>query len=118
MPRSIDRNVMKRPGMAAHFVEETKDALRRGGGGMAQDLALFSRPWGFGPKDIRGVPVFLWHGEADRIVPVAIGRYYAREIPGCQARFYAGEEHLMIVDHARGIFAEVRSAALTAAIVR
>jgi pimeloyl-ACP methyl ester carboxylesterase len=57
------------------------------------------------------VPVILWHGDADRIVPATIGRYYTREIEGCQAKFFPGEEHLMFVDHAREIFGAVANAA-------
>jgi pimeloyl-ACP methyl ester carboxylesterase len=111
MPRTIDRNVLPRPGVKERFLAETRDALRQGGRAMAQDLKLFSRKWGFGPKDIRGVPVILWHGDADRIVPATIGRYYTREIEGCQAKFFPGEEHLMFVDHAREIFGAVANAA-------
>ena len=110
MPKAIDRNVVPRPGVRERWLAETRDALRQGGRAMAQDLALFSRPWGFGPKDIRGVPVMVWHGDADRVVPVGIGRYYAREIAGCEATFFAGEEHLMLIDHADEIFAAVAGA--------
>lgn len=111
MPRRIDRNVIPRPGVAEAWLEETRDALRQGGKAMAQDLKLFSRPWGFSPGDIRGVPVYIWHGDDDRVVPAEIGRYFARAIPGAEAQFFPGEEHLMLVDHTREILAQVVSAA-------
>lgn len=118
MPRRIDRNVVPRPGVAAQWLEEAQDALRQGGKAMAQDLALFPRPWGFSPRDIRGVPVFIWHGDDDRIVPAEIGRYFAREIPGAHATFFPGEEHLMLVDHAREILAQMASIAHSPAIAQ
>lgn len=100
MPRSVDRVVMRRREVREAFAEEVRDALRPGGRAMAQDLVLFSRPWGFAPADAGAVPVLLWHGDHDKIVPVRIGRYFAREIPGCRATFVEDGGHMMIVDRA------------------
>ena len=111
MPRSIDRTMTKRRDVRVAFMEETREALRAGGRAMAQDLALFTRPWGFTPAEVGVVPVSLWHGDKDNVVPVRIGRYFAREIPGCRATFVAGGGHLMIVDHAGEIMEAVRDAA-------
>lgn len=111
MPRSIDRVVMKRRDVREAFVEEVRAALRPGGRAMAQDLVLFSRPWGFTPRDVGKVPVHLWHGDADKVVPMSIGRYFSREIPGCQVTFVAGGGHMMIIDHAGEIMAAITDAA-------
>lgn len=111
MPRSIDRTVMKRRGVREALAEEVRAALRPGGRAMAQDLVLFSRPWGFTPREVGRVPVRLWHGDADKIVPVSIGRYFTREIPGCRATFVAGGGHMMIIDHAGEIMAAITDAA-------
>lgn len=111
MPRSIDRTVMKRSDVREAFAEEVREALRPGGRAMAQDLVLFSRPWGFTPRDVGAVPVRLWHGDADGVVPVSTGRYFAREIPGCRATFVARGGHMMIIDHAVEIMAAIAEAA-------
>ncbi len=111
MPRSIDRAVMKRRDVREAFMEEVREALRPGGRAMAQDLVLFSRPWGFTPRDVGAVPIRLWHGDADKVVPVSIGRYFSREIPGCKATFVAGGGHMMIIDHAGEIMAAITDAA-------
>ncbi len=110
MPRSIDRTVMKRRDVREAFAEEVRKALRPGGRAMAQDLVLFSRPWGFAPSDVGAVPVRLWHGDADTVVPVSIGRYFSREIPGCRATFVAGGWHMMIIDHAKEIMTAITDA--------
>ncbi len=110
MPRSIDRAVMKRRDVREALAEETRRALRPGGRAMAQDLVLFSRPWGFTPADVGAVRVRLWHGDADKVVPASVGRYFAREIPGCQATFISGGGHMMIIDHASEILSEIGSA--------
>jgi pimeloyl-ACP methyl ester carboxylesterase len=114
MPRFIDRNIMRRKEAREAFVDDVKEALRQGGGAMRQDLVMFARRWGFEPAAVGHVPVRLWHGEADRVVPVAIGRYYAREIPGCLATFFPGEEHLMLIDHADDIMRAVSQMARAA----
>ena len=61
-----------------------------------------------GPGDLTveeiKVPVHLWHGEADAIVPVGMGRYLADHIPQCQARFIPGAGHLWIFQGYEEVF--------------
>jgi pimeloyl-ACP methyl ester carboxylesterase len=52
---------------------------------MIDDYLVCRRHWGFDPADMR-VPVTLWHGAADRLVPLAHARALAAAIPGCTAR--------------------------------
>jgi pimeloyl-ACP methyl ester carboxylesterase len=42
--------------------------------------------------------VQLWHGEADGIVPVAMGRYLAGSIPDCRAEFIPRAGHYVVFD--------------------
>jgi pimeloyl-ACP methyl ester carboxylesterase len=37
---------------------------------MIEDYLVCRRPWGFAPGDVR-VPVTLWHGRADWLVPLS-----------------------------------------------
>jgi pimeloyl-ACP methyl ester carboxylesterase len=62
----------------------------------AADVVLYSHPWGFRLEDIR-IPVHLWHGEKDRIVPPAMGHHVAESIPACRATFYVNEGHFSII---------------------
>ena len=64
---------------------------------MADELLLLMRPWTVRLEQIQ-VPVRLWHGEADGIVPVAMGRYLARSIPHCRAEFIPGGGHYLAFD--------------------
>ena len=57
------------------------------------DAALFGRDWGFALGDIR-VPVHLWYGDADNIVPVAHGHHMADRIPKSVLRIRPDEGHL------------------------
>jgi pimeloyl-ACP methyl ester carboxylesterase len=60
-------------------------------------------PWEFRPQEIT-IAVHLWHGEADRDAPIAMGRYLAVAIPKCDAAFSPGEGHLSVfMNHPRDI---------------
>jgi pimeloyl-ACP methyl ester carboxylesterase len=65
--------------------------------------ALFGSDWGFKLSDIQAT-VHLWQGEEDTNVPAEMGRYQAKNIPGCIAKFYPGEGHISLVtNHIREI---------------
>jgi pimeloyl-ACP methyl ester carboxylesterase len=93
-----DRALLAEPDTFASYVETYAEAWRQGSRGYAQDLALLVKPWGFALEEIR-VPTWLWHGEADNVTPIAMGRHVARAIPGCRAKFLAGEAHLLRLAH-------------------
>lgn len=52
---------------------------------MLDDYVVCRRPWGFDPADM-DVPVTLWHGGSDRLVPLAHAHALAAVIPRCTAR--------------------------------
>jgi pimeloyl-ACP methyl ester carboxylesterase len=57
------------------------------------DAMLFGREWGFSLGDLR-VPIHLWYGDADTIVPVRHGEHLAERIPGAKLRIRSQEGHL------------------------
>lgn len=98
-----DREAMARPEVSQALVAAFREALRQGPRGAQFDTALMVGPWDFRPEEI-GMPVHLWHGEADQNAPLAMGRYLAEAIPNSEVRFYAGEGHLsLMVNHAEEI---------------
>jgi pimeloyl-ACP methyl ester carboxylesterase len=100
-----DRTLLRRPEVRDGFTACFAEACRGGTRGAAHDMGLLARPWGFDLAAI-AVPVLLWHGERDRNVPVAHGRYLARAIPTCRATFYPDEAHLSLpLSHHREILA-------------
>jgi pimeloyl-ACP methyl ester carboxylesterase len=76
--------------------ETFRESVRNTFHGPAGDLILYGRSWGFSLQEITS-RVYLWHGEKDRIVPCAMGRYLAQAIPNCQAKFYPEDGHFSIV---------------------
>ncbi len=82
---------------AEYLLESFQAGLRPGVDGWLDDDLAFTRPWGF---DVAGisVPVQLWQGDQDLMVPHAHGGWLARRIPGVEARMPPGEGHLTVVD--------------------
>jgi pimeloyl-ACP methyl ester carboxylesterase len=92
-----DQAMLCRPEVATALSASLREAFRGGGGGVADELLLLMRPWTVRLEEIQ-VPVRLWHGEADSMVPVAMGRYLADAIPHCRAEFIAGGGHYLVFD--------------------
>lgn len=101
---AADATILARPEVRAVLTDDLREAFRGGGRGAAHELALFGRPWGFCPGEIRA-PVELWHGEADPAVPVAAARRLAARIPGCRARFLPDAGHFWLFEEAAGVLA-------------
>lgn len=79
-------------------IEDVREALRHGASGYTHDLEMLARPWGFDLSRIR-VPVGLWHGDADVVIPPQHGAYLARVIPGARLHVCPGEAHLLMWNH-------------------
>lgn len=95
----VDRPILRRESVRRALTDGIKEAFREGSAGLAHELALFARPWAFSLRQIE-IPVRLWHGEADRLVPVAMGRHLAAAIPRCRAEFLPDAGHAWIFAHA------------------
>ncbi len=92
-----DEAVLRRPEVAAALSAGLREAFRSGGQGVADELLLLMRPWTVRLDEIEA-PVRLWHGEADSIVPVAMGRLLADTIRHCRAEFVPGAGHYLVFD--------------------
>ncbi|BAU49728.1 alpha/beta hydrolase [Sulfurifustis variabilis] len=107
---AADRRVLADPGYRALFTASTAEALRQGGRGAAWELTLLARPWDFSLKEVR-VPVRIWQGLDDNIVPPAIAQRLAAALPDSESRCLPDEGHLsLIVCHLDAVLAELRSA--------
>jgi pimeloyl-ACP methyl ester carboxylesterase len=82
----------------------------RGSRGVVSDGVLCLRPWGFDVASVQ-VPVDLWYGEDDRIIPPGMGRWLAARLPRAAARYLPGEGHLsLVLRHAPDVLAPLVAA--------
>ena len=77
--------------LAANFNE----GLRNGVDGWVDDDLAFTGPWGFDLASIT-VPVAIWQGSEDLMVPYAHGQWLATHVPGVRAHLLEGEGHLSV----------------------
>ncbi len=90
--------------MREAFLAGYAEAFRRGSRGVAQDLRVLTRPWGFQLGSIT-VPASIHHGDADTTIPPQHARLYAEAIPGAQLQLYPGHGHFSILAAAREMLA-------------
>jgi pimeloyl-ACP methyl ester carboxylesterase len=77
---------------------------------MVDDYLVCRRPWGFEPCDV-SVPVVLWHGLRDRLVPVSHALRLAAALPACATRLEPGAGHFFFGRRATEIIGSVLSRA-------
>jgi pimeloyl-ACP methyl ester carboxylesterase len=94
-----DRRVFERPEIRAMFLDDITHAAARQFHAVPSDLVLFTRDWGFALRDVK-VPVRLWHGDSDNIVPLAHAQHMAALIPDAVLTVRSGESHLGGLDAA------------------
>jgi pimeloyl-ACP methyl ester carboxylesterase len=88
-----DRRVFADPAVRRMFQEDLLHGSRHHMQAMFLDAILFGREWGFSLSDI-DVPIHMWCGDADNIVPLAHGEHMARRIPNAVLRVRSQEGHL------------------------
>lgn len=101
-----DKKILRRPDVRSLLEKNFREGLRGDSAGITQELALIARPWGFDVRNI-SVPVILWHGQEDDYVPLCMGEYHAKTIPGCTAHFIPGQGHFMVISMIDEILAAV-----------
>jgi pimeloyl-ACP methyl ester carboxylesterase len=94
---AADAAVLGRPDVAAMFAESSAESVRVTADGWLDDDLAFTRPWGFDPADI-DLPVLVWHGDLDVLVPVGHSELLAGDIPGATFDRDPDAGHLGAID--------------------
>jgi pimeloyl-ACP methyl ester carboxylesterase len=82
--------------MAAYIAAEFRHAVAHGTDGWRDDDLAFCRPWGFDVADIT-VPVSVWQGRADRMVPYAHGGWLAARLSAARVHLFEDEGHISLM---------------------
>jgi pimeloyl-ACP methyl ester carboxylesterase len=95
---AADRRWLSTTSVSRAAAETLREAMRPGAWGYVQDIRVLARPWGFSLADI-GIPVQLWHGDEDTVIPLHHGLYLATVIPTATLRICLGEAHMLLWNH-------------------
>jgi pimeloyl-ACP methyl ester carboxylesterase len=95
---------------AAWVADTFRRAAAQGSSGLLEDTLQIVRPWGFDVAEIP-VPVAVWQGRHDKMVPFGHGEWLARTIPGARAHLFDDEGHLSLVARMPEMLAELRELA-------
>ena len=103
---SADQRLLSDPEIRGAIARAMAESFRQGpAANLELVLAEGIRPWGFQVEQVTFERMFLWHGEQDRIAPVAPARLLAQALPHCTATFYPDEGHFStLANHAQDIW--------------
>jgi pimeloyl-ACP methyl ester carboxylesterase len=79
----------------------------QGVAGVRDDGLAAATPWGFDLASIR-VPVAIWQGREDAMVPYAHGEWLAAHVPGAEAHLTDDDGHLTLVTRLDEILADLK----------
>jgi pimeloyl-ACP methyl ester carboxylesterase len=80
---------------AEYIAASFREALRESYWGWFDDDMAIIHPWGFDFEQIR-VPVHIWQGRHDRMVPYSHGQWLASHIPTAVPHLFDDEGHLSL----------------------
>lgn len=87
---------------ADEVAAETREGLRNGYWGWFDDDMAFNHPWGFELEPMR-VPVHIWQGGHDRMVPYAHGNWLAEHVGSACPHLFPEHGHLTLVVDSIGL---------------
>jgi len=105
LPES-DKTLLRQPEIAKMFKNDVAQAFRQGSKGVVSDMKILSEPWGFSLVEIK-MPVQIWHGTADTIVPISLARFMAENLPRAETNFIEGAGHFMALQYTKEIFSNI-----------
>lgn len=94
----VDRDAINNGMGREAFADDCRHAFENGYWGFYDDDRAFFAEWGFDPRNIT-VPVAIWFGDADTMVPATHGEWLAKNVPGATRHFHAGDGHCSIVEN-------------------
>ena len=88
-----DRAIVPTLGPPDEAIALFTQAFLRGAHGVVADYVSLAQPWGVRVEDTK-VPMSVFHGDADTMVPLRHGEALAARVPGAQLTVWPGAGHL------------------------
>jgi pimeloyl-ACP methyl ester carboxylesterase len=86
-----------------------REAFRQGVRGYVHDVLVQREPWAFDASAIVA-PVWILHGEADTVAPVAHARHTAEMITGARLLTFPDHGHISIISEIPNLTTELATA--------
>lgn len=101
-----DKQCLHREATYNAFLRSLPACFAQGARGAIQDLTLFQRPWAV-PFENIDIPVWLWHGDRDRVVPLTHSQHLAGQLGNARLICMPGEAHFSLpVRHMQRLLAD------------
>ena len=84
-----------------------RHAATQGVIGWREDGLAIMGPWEFSLSDVR-VPVAVWQGREDAMVPFSHGLWLAEHVPGAHAHLFDDEGHISLMARLEEVLADLR----------
>jgi pimeloyl-ACP methyl ester carboxylesterase len=97
-----------RGAMGDYHVAGSQHGMKFGTDGWRDDDLAFVQPWGFDVGSI-DVPLVMWQGREDRMVPFAHGEWLAASLPGVRTHLTEDEGHFSLMTKPQALVDEVVS---------
>ncbi len=94
----VDQAALDQPHIDRLLATSMAEGLRPGAGGWVDDDLAFTRSWGFDVGRVR-VPLGVWHGTEDTLVPVSHAGWLTRAVPRSEGHLVVGAGHLGTLGH-------------------
>jgi pimeloyl-ACP methyl ester carboxylesterase len=91
----IDKEVLANDKSRQVLATAVRHGFLNGWRGFYDDNVAFFSPWGFDPTTI-AVPVSVWYGDADLMVPPTHGAWLASHLPSATAHHHPEDGHLSL----------------------
>ncbi|MFI5035555.1 MAG: alpha/beta fold hydrolase [Acidimicrobiales bacterium] len=92
----VDRTALDPMAVREVFATSCREAAVQGWHGMHDDDVVFQSPWGFDPAEIT-VPVEVWYGDHDLMVPARHGEWLAQRIPSATVVHRPDDGHITLM---------------------
>jgi pimeloyl-ACP methyl ester carboxylesterase len=94
----------------AAFVASLHQGFEFGSSGFYDDDKAMMTEWGFDPTTI-AVPVSVWFGDQDLMVPRTHGEWLAKNLPTATRYFFEGDGHVtLVINHTDELLAQIAAA--------
>ena len=92
----VDKAALADDGARGLFADAIGRGFANGGRGFLDDNRALQADWGFDPREI-DVPVSIWYGDADLMVPPSHGAWLGTALPTATSHFLPGEGHISLL---------------------